>query len=116
MKTIEDTVLNILSISERSLMPLANRMIKLGEEVGELSEAVNHHLGWLPHKTMKEPLIGEVSDVIICALDVLRASYADGVSDADVIKLLNYYLESKSAKWDSIMPKADICTNAAPDK
>ena len=45
------------------------------EEVGEFSEALMHKMGFLPHKTMKEPLVGEAADVIITVLDTLSAAY-----------------------------------------
>lgn len=85
-------------------MPLAVRHIKLGEEYGELSEAVNHHMGHLPHKKMKEPLAGEIADVIITALDVFKEAHAD-LSDEEALELLNEQIVLKSGKWDTILPQ-----------
>ena len=103
MKTSFEMIKTIFEQSRRNEMPLANRMIKVGEEVGELSEAVNHHEGWLPHKTMKEPLIGEVADVIITALDVLREATDYAISDEELLDQLVRQLRTKSCKWETIL-------------
>ncbi len=103
MKTLNSMASVIFEQSSRNKMPLANRMIKVGEEVGELSEAVNYHEGWLPHKVMKEPLIGEVADVIITALDVLREATDKKVTDEELIEQLITQLVVKSGKWESIL-------------
>jgi NTP pyrophosphatase (non-canonical NTP hydrolase) len=43
MKKIEDHVLYIFGQGKRNPFPLSNRMLKLIEEVSELSEAVNYY-------------------------------------------------------------------------
>jgi len=106
MNITERNLLNILLMSHRNPMPLTNRMLKCNDEAGELAEAVNYQEGWLPHKVMKEPLIGEVADVIICALDVLRGSYKDDVTDEELLTSLNEWLVLKGKKWDGILPEA----------
>lgn len=77
-------------------------MLKLVEEVGELSEAFNHHKGNLPNKTMKEPLEGEIADVIICALSVLSRVNSN-LSPSESVDLLLKYLTIKTAKWESVI-------------
>lgn len=94
----------IFDQSRRHRWPMANRMVKLTEETGELAEAVNYHLGLLQHKTMKEPIEGEVADVIITALDVLRKAYED-LSDEEVLELLKVQLLLKSQKWEAVLLK-----------
>lgn len=42
-------------------------LMKLDEEFGELAEAILFSLGYMPHKTMKEKTIGEITDNIIQA-------------------------------------------------
>lgn len=77
-------------------------VLKLMEEVGELSECFNHYKGNLPHKTMKEPIEGEVADVIICAIAVL-ARVKDDMSSASVIQLIMKQLALKSEKWNNVI-------------
>jgi len=96
----------ILNQSTRHRWPLANRMIKLTEECGELAEAVNKHEGLLPHKELKEPVEGEVADVIITAIDVLRRVHADKTEE-EVFELLKTQLELKSQKWENILLRND---------
>ena len=103
MKSINEHVLYIFGQGKRNPFPLSNRMLKLYEEAGELSEAVNHFEGYLPHKIMKEPLIGEVADVIITALDVLRKA-SPGVPDEELLQMLSEQLDIKTKKWDGILP------------
>ena len=101
---IKKLIKNILKLSSRHRWPLANRMIKLTEECGELAEAVNKHDGFLPHKELKEPVEGEVADVIITAIDVLRKAYQDK-SEKEVMALLADQIEKKSAKWEAILER-----------
>ncbi len=69
-------ITKIIELSDRVQVSSLVRHAKLVEESGEFAEALLHHLGYLPHKTMKEPIEGEVADIIICALDILRSLYS----------------------------------------
>lgn len=80
--------------------------LKLMEEVGELAEAINFHQGYLPHKTMKEPLIGEAADVIQNVLAILARIYEDKSPD-EILGELEEHLQKKTDKWESIMIKAE---------
>lgn len=101
---LKSIVKTILGQSSRHTWPLANRMIKLTEECGELGEAVNKLEGFLPHKELKEPVEGEVADVIITALDVLRESYAH-LTEEQVLEMLYEQLKLKSQKWEHILTR-----------
>lgn len=59
----------------------------LVEEVGEVAEAINR-----PERK-KEPLVGELADVINCALDIYYLEYG-----SDLIYLQDA-LNLKCAKW-----------------
>lgn len=83
-------------------LPTLARNSKAMEELGEFSEALLHKLGFLPHKTMKEPLIGEGADVIICVLDTLAAAYPEYTTHQLEDALLSQ-LQLKSKKWDTVM-------------
>lgn len=72
------------------------------EEVGEFSEALLHKLGYLPHKTMKEPLEGEAADIIICVIDTMAAAYPD-LSYEELNDMLIEQLVKKSRKWITVM-------------
>ena len=100
----KEQLLHILKLSRRHPMPIANRMNKLSEEAGELSESVNHFEGYLPHKTLKEPLAGEAADTIICTLDVMWARYSATMSDEEILDLLFEQLKTKAEKWQNILP------------
>ncbi len=82
--------------------PLFVRNSKIMEELGEFSEALMHKLGYLPHKTMKEPLMGEAADVIICVLDTLSAAYPELTEDELYNELQEQFVK-KSEKWKTVM-------------
>lgn len=102
---MKDKILNIFKLSKRSIWPTHTRVIKVGEEFGEMCEAFNHHEGYLKHKTMKEPLSGEVADIIITAMDVLRDVYKE-YSDEELLQLIEDELDRKMEKWEVILPPA----------
>ena len=96
------TLLKIIQLAREERKPLANIMLKLVEEVGELAEAINHHEGYLPHKTMKEGLDGEVADVVQCAITILVKVFPT-LSDNDILFILRTQLDSKNEKWESLI-------------
>jgi hypothetical protein len=102
---MKDTILNLFKLSKRSIWPLGTRVIKVGEEFGEMCEAVNFHEGYLKHKTMKEPLSGEIADIIITAMDVLREAYKD-YSDEELLQMITDQINIKAEKWETILPPA----------
>lgn len=99
---MNDIINEALNISRADKKPTLFKITKLQEEGGELAEAVLYNEGFLPHKTMKEPLVGEVADVMLVALDVLCASYPH-LTNEELIKLLSEQLMLKSAKWKKIV-------------
>lgn len=92
----------IVSLARREPKPLAAMGLKLFEEGGELAEAVNHHLGYLPHKTMKEPLTGEVADVLNVAISILVKAYSQ-LSNDQILGVLADQLALKSSKWEAVI-------------
>ena len=92
----------IVELSDLNQVPPLVRHAKMVEESGEFAEALLHKLGHLPHKTMKEPIEGEVADIIICALDTLRSVYMD-MSREEFENMLQNQLDLKSKKWESIL-------------
>lgn len=91
-----------LGRSEFNTLPLFVRNSKIMEELGEFSEALMHKMGFLPHKIMKEPLVGEAADVILCIVDTLSCAYPE-LSDEEVVALLQEHLLKKSYKWEKVM-------------
>lgn len=76
---------------------ITRTVLKLQEEVGELSTEVNIKLGNLPKKAPGEDgIIGEACDVIIAALDVIYM-VDNNIKTEDILKVM----ESKLNKWES---------------
>lgn len=78
--------------------------LKLMEEVGEYAEALNHSLGNLPHKTMKEPPTGEAADTIQLVVCILARIYPTH-SPSELIAELAQWLEFKNDKWEALIPQ-----------
>lgn len=91
-----------LSRSKLNTFPLFVRNSKITEELGEFSEALLHKMGYLGHKTMKEPLEGEAADVIICVLDTLACAYPE-LSEDELVAMVNSQLALKCTKWARVM-------------
>lgn len=96
-----------LSRSTLNTFPLFVRSNKITEELGEFAEALAHKMGFLPHKTMKEPLEGEAADIIICVLDTLACAYPE-LSQQELIDMIDLQLTLKCTKWERIMVERDI--------
>lgn len=99
---MDKVIREIIYLGTIEPMPLANLHIKLSEEVGELGECINHHQGFLPHKEMKEPIAGEVADVINTTIAILAHAYPD-LSEDQVFDLLNEQLTKKNEKWSRVI-------------
>lgn len=99
---MKDIINEALNISRADKKPTLFKITKLQEEGGELAEAVLYNEGFLPHKSMKEPLAGEVCDVILVALDVLCASYPH-LNNEELIDLLSVHMRAKSSKWKKLV-------------
>lgn len=82
-------------------------MMNLVEEVGELARALNR-----PHRC-DEPAIGEIADVINCAIDLafmLEIEDCINPREADykvlaetVQRRLEYFVDKKCDKWDRLV-------------
>lgn len=92
----------IVQLASVNTAPVLVRHTKLTEECGEFAEALLHKLGYLPHKTMKEPIEGEAADVIICVIDTLREVYQD-LSKEEFFDMLQKQLDLKGQKWDNVL-------------
>lgn len=96
-----EQVLTTSTLTMASDWSIFHRLAKLTEEVGELAEATIHHHGCSPHKKMKEPIEGEVADVVICAIDILSQSYPE-LSINDLMVVLAAQLQMKNDKWRKV--------------
>lgn len=101
---MKSTITRIMKVTDNEPKPPAAMMLKLVEEVGELAEAVNHQLGYLPNKKMKEPLMGEVADVIQCAIAVARRMHPD-LTLPQLCTYLEEQLNKKTDKWENVIEK-----------
>lgn len=86
MNKIDKRFDNIIGESMTASMELTRELetappvilgLKLAEECGEFSEALSKELGYLQHKELKEPLMGEAADVINVVLATLVMTYPE---------------------------------------
>ncbi len=99
-----------LSRGKTNTLPVLARNAKLMEETGEFSQALLYKLGYLPHKNVEEPLIGETADVVLCVLDTLASAYPENTPE-ELQQMLLEQLEKKSKKWEKVMKiRSDIVT------
>lgn len=92
----------IIALANENPAHVAIRHMKLVEECGEFAEALLVTQGYLTHKVLKEPLMGELADVIICALDTAREAYKH-LSDQQFMDELQKQLDLKSKKWEDVI-------------
>jgi len=104
-------------LSGTDIKPLGAKLGKLMEEVGELAECVNIHQGYITHKVMKEPLSGEVADVVQCALAILVDAHPE-LSKKQVLELFLSEFERKNSKWATVQSgdQARIAAQAQEDE
>lgn len=101
MKTFPQLFSDIERQGKADIKPLGAKLGKLMEEVGELAESVNIHQGFITHKEMKEPLVGEVADVVQNALAILVDATPE-LSKKQRLDLFLYWLDKKNQKWAAV--------------
>jgi len=99
---MRNAIYRIIDVAQRETLPLMVMLAKVSEETGELSEATSVHAGYLPHKKMKEPLVGEVADVINTAIGVLVKAHPE-LNGGQIYDLLLESLNKKTDKWESVL-------------
>lgn len=99
-----DLLLDGINLSRhlRNDWSLSDRGLKLVEEVGEVSEAILAINGRFKHKKMKEPVEGELADVMLQCMDVLGKAYPER-SREELILTLAAQMILKLAKWQRIL-------------
>ena len=106
MSKLNEQIIRIFDLTKNDPKPIYGVLAHLTSEVGELAEAVEHYCGHLPNKTMSEPIVGEVADVIQCALSVL-AKAMPGYTNANRLQMLELWMTLKTNKWEKqLSPKA----------
>lgn len=95
-------ITRIAKLGRKDPKPLWALGLKIGEEGGELLEAINHSLGMLPHKKMKEPLMGEVADVVQCAIAIASKAYPK-LTMAELLAQIEEQLILKTDKWEKAL-------------
>lgn len=101
MTTFDKCFNEIDRLSQLELKPITAVLGKLMEEVGETAECVLIHEGHIIHKQMKEPLVGEIADVIQQAISILVKA-TPGMTPKARRELLLDTLEKKSQKWRTV--------------
>lgn len=91
-----------MDASTRDSKPIYALLAHVMSELGEFAEAVEHHQGHLPYKTMKEPVEGEAADVIQCVCAILRRIYPDSTTE-QLVDMIAMQMEKKTTKWIEVM-------------
>ena len=76
--------------------------LKLGEECGEVQEAILVNAGFCDHKELKEGVIEEVADVINVCMAILSAEYETVPLD-ELLGQLATAMEKKNQKYANII-------------
>lgn len=111
-KNFVQSMADVHRLSHRDIKPLGAKLGKLMEEVGELAECVNIHQGFITHKVMKEPLEGEVADVVQCALAILVDANPE-LTKKECLDLFLEQFERKNYKWETVQEGDAERTRAA---
>jgi len=101
MKTFEQSFFDVDALSQTERKPLVAMAAKLFEEGGELAECVNIQEGFITHKAMKEPLVGEVADVVQVALSILVKA-TPCLTPQQRMDLFLEHFERKNSKWAAV--------------
>lgn len=87
---------------DTSALPTLGKTTKLGEEVGELCEAVLFHEGYVQHKDDVGSVLEESADVVLLVMDILSSCFPDE-SPETIADALKGMIELKAKKWQTIM-------------
>lgn len=105
MRKIINEIIQISRSVNNEIWSPSDRIAKLFEEGGELSEAVQIKNGKLKHKERKEDNdFEECADVIQCALDALCSVNLD-MSETEIVDKLIYFIKMKNIKWKNAIDK-----------
>jgi acyl carrier protein len=107
MKTFQQSFMDIDRLAKSEHKPPLAMFAKLGEEFGETGEALNITLGYITHKTMKEPLVGEIADLCQVALSLL-VKMTPELSSKERMDLFLTHLERKNMKWAEVQRGEEI--------
>lgn len=111
MKSFRKTFEQIDALTQTEQKPLVAMLAKLMEEVGELAVAVNVNDGHITHKTLDEPLEGEVADVCQVAISILCRHLAHLTPEQRWSKFESY-ISNKTDKWARIQADENAIANA----
>lgn len=101
MKSFRKTFEQIDALTLTEQKPLTAMLAKLMEEVGELAVAVNVNEGHITHKTLDEPLEGEVADVCQVAISIL-CRHLSHLTPEQRWSKFESYISNKTDKWGRI--------------
>lgn len=101
MKSFRKTFEQIDALTLTEQKPLTAMLAKLMEEVGELAVAVNINEGHITHKTLDEPLEGEVADVCQVAISIL-CRHLSHLTPEQRWSKFESYISNKTDKWGRI--------------
>lgn len=107
MKSFRKTFEQIDALTLTEQKPLTAMLAKLMEEVGELAVAVNVNEGHITHKTLDEPLAGEVADVCQVAISIL-CRHLSHLTPEQRWSKFESYISNKTDKWDRIQTHENV--------
>lgn len=107
MKSFRKTFEQIDALTLTEQKPLTAMLAKLMEEVGELAVAVNINEGHITHKTLDEPLEGEVADVCQVAISIL-CRHLSHLTPEQRWSKFESYISNKTDKWDRIQTHENV--------
>ena len=103
MVDITTTINQILEFTKQyETSPSWALALKLGEECGEVNEAVLKDYGFLQHKQLKEDVFHEAADVINVLIGLLVTHYPNLTTEEIGFKL-NEALTTKGAKYKRVI-------------
>lgn len=104
MNNLIENILETGRIVDPKKWDAGDVFLKLGEEVGELAEAIQVKRGKI-NKTLKEDEFGELADVLNCALDLVNQVNLDLTID-EFMEKLYVAMDKKTQKWRGILEEA----------
>lgn len=105
----QTTFVDLLSaIKQHETMPDWALGLKLGEEAGEVSEALLKAKGYLRHKELKEDVLHEIADVFNVCLGILVQRYQNKSVD-EIFDMLNQAVYKKGQKYINLLKGGTPC-------
>lgn len=101
MKNFPEIFRDVERLTADERKPLSAMVSQLFQEGGELAEAASITEGHITHKTLSEPLVGEVADVCQVAISILVRATPE-LTPQERYNLFLSHFERKNKKWEGV--------------